>query len=131
MDNEPEEKKEKAISVVKSIGYDIEPLNVNTSGVSWEPRDKQSLIQPLSSIKGLGDKAIEQVVNNRPFNTIENLLFNENIKYQKLNKRGIDVLIRSGACNKLMDNRFNHQRHFWLSCAFEKPKTLITLKSGI
>ena len=32
LDKEPETKKEKAISIAKSFGYGIEPLNINTSG---------------------------------------------------------------------------------------------------
>ena len=28
------------------------------------------LVQPLTSIKGLGDKAMDQILDHRPFNTI-------------------------------------------------------------
>ncbi len=116
--------KAKAISIVKSLGYQIQPPNINNSGSKWEASsDGQTFYQPLSSIKGLGEKAIEQIVTNRPFNTIEDLLFNDNIVYSKLNKKGLDVLGRCGALDKLMDNRFSGRKHFWMSFAGERPKT--------
>ena len=89
------------------------------------------LVQPLSSIKGLGDTAIQQIIANRPFNSIEQLLFNDNISYQKLNKKHLDVLVRSGACNSLMDARFKHLRHFWLSTVFNRPRTREALATNI
>lgn len=132
LENEPDETKEHAISNAKSFGYNISPININTSNVKWEPSNEpNTLIQPLSSIKGLGEKAIEQIVDNRPFNTIEDLLFNDKIKYQKLNKKGIDVLIRSGACDLLCDKRFNNNKHFWMSMAFDRPKTMKKFEENI
>ena len=116
--------KAKAISNIKSMGYKIESPNINNSGIEWRiSKDGQTFYQPLSSIKGLGEKAIEQIVNNRPFNTIDELLFNENILYSKLNKKGLDALARCGALNGLMDNRFSGLKHFWAACCLERPKT--------
>ena len=116
--------KAKAISVIKSLGYQIQSPNINTSSDKWEASvNGQTFYQPLSSIKGLGEKAIEQILNNRPFHTIDELLFNENIVYSKLNKKGLDVLGRCGALNDLMDNRFSGSKHFWMSFAGERPKT--------
>ena len=67
------------------MGFEIQPLDINSSGTVWEiSEDGKTLIQPLTSVKGLGDKAIEQIIDNRPFNTIEEFLFNENIVYSKL-----------------------------------------------
>ena len=123
LNKEPEDKKEKAVSIVKGFGYDIVTVDINNSGESWYPQNK-SLVQPLNSIKGLGEKAIEQIVNSRPFNSIEDLLFNKNIVYSKLNKKSIDVLTRCGACDCLMDQRFKNKKHFWLSTAFDRPKTI-------
>ena len=34
----------------------------------------------------------------------------------------MDVLVRSGACDVVADDRFNHCRHFWLSVADDRPK---------
>ena len=132
LDKEPEKKKERAISTAKSYGYNIEPLNVNTSGVSWQiSEDNQTLIQPLTSIKGLGDVAIQQIIAHRPFNTVEDFLFHDEVKYSKLNKKAIDALVRAQALNCLMDDRFTGLRHFWSAIAVDRPRKLKNLEENI
>ena len=123
LDKEPESRKEKAIGIVKSFGYNIKPLSVNKSGKVWEiSEDDTTLIQPLTSIKGLGDTAMHQIITNRPFDKVEEFLFNENIVYSKLNKKALDVLIRSGAMKELMDDRFTGGKHFWSAVAVDRPR---------
>ena len=132
LDKEPETKKEKAISIAKSFGYGIEPLNINTSGVYWEiSDDSSSLIQPLTSIKGLGESAIDEIFKGRPFRTVEEFLFNENMRYSKLNKKTLDVLVRSGAMNTLVDSRFTGKKHFWSSIAVDRPRKPKNLEENI
>ncbi len=123
LDKEPETRKERAIATAKSLGYNVEPLNVNTSGVNWEiSADGKTLIQPLSSIKGLGIKAIEQIINNRPFNTVEEFLFHPDITYSKLNKKSIHALTLAQALNVLVDDRFTGLRHFWTAISEKRPR---------
>ena len=123
LDKEPESRKEAAISLIKKAGFNIEKLNINTSGSSWEiSADGKTLIQPLGSIKGLGDKAIEQIVAHRPFNDPEELLFNEELVYSKLNKKALHVLTLSGALDGLVDDRFTGLKHFWAACVEDRPK---------
>tara|TARA_B100000287_G_scaffold65282_1_gene56793 strand:- start:103 stop:936 length:834 start_codon:yes stop_codon:yes gene_type:complete len=125
LDKEPESRKEKAINIARKHKFDIQSVDVNTSGPVWEISDDgETLIQPLSSIKGLGEKAIEQIINHRPFNTVEEFLFHEEISYSKLNKKCLDVLIRSEALTCLMDERFTGLKHFWYSVAVERPRNL-------
>ena len=132
LDKEPEGRKERAINIVQSFGHRVECPDINKSGMVWEiGDDDKTLIQPLSSIKGLGEKAIEQILNHRPFNTIEELLFNEDIVYSKLNKKALDALIRSQALNCLMDDRFSGLKHFWSAVAVDRPKNLKKLKENI
>ena len=132
LDKEPETRKEKAINIAKSYGYGIEPLNINTSGVSWEvSEDGTTFIQPLTSVKGLGDSAIEQIFKGRPFQKVEDFLFNENMRYSKLNKKALDVLARSGALNCLMDDRFSGRKHFWSAIAVDRPRKPKNLDENI
>ena len=132
LDKEPDKRKERAINVAKSYGYQIEPLNVNTSGVRWEiSKDGKTLIQPLSSIKGLGMTAIEQIMNNRPFEKVEDFLFNENIVYSKLNKKAVSALCLSQALNCLVDERFSGLKHFWSAVAVERPRKEKNLNENI
>ena len=124
LDKEPESRKEAAMNIAKKFRFKIEPVDVNTSGHVWEIGESDKvLIQPFSSVKGLGDKAIEQILNNRPFKDIEHFLFNEDVVYAKLNKKALDVLCRSGALNSLMDDRFSGMKHFWSAVACDRPKT--------
>jgi DNA polymerase-3 subunit alpha len=133
LEKEPEEKKEKSLSIVKSLGYKIEPTNINTSGKEWKvsDQDEMTLIQPLTSIKGLGPAAADEIMKFRPFKTIEELLFHEEISYMRVNKAKLDVLARAGALKDLIDSRFNHLKQFWLSCINERPKNVKQLRENI
>jgi len=123
LDKEPEDRKEKAINIVQSLGYRVKRPDINESGQVWEiSKDGKTLVQPLTSIKGLGEKAVEQILEHRPFGTVEELLFNDQISYSKLNKKALDVLTRCGAMNCLMDNRFTGMKHFWSAVAVDRPK---------
>jgi DNA polymerase-3 subunit alpha len=131
LNKEPDTRKEKALNIVKNMGYEIEEVDLNKSGKVWEISQSGKLLQPLTSIKGLGDKAMEQIIQHRPFKTMEELLFNEEIAYAKLNKKALDVLVRSGACDSIIDDRFNHCRHLWMSIANNRPKTPKKLAENI
>ena len=132
LDKEPETRKERAISTAKSMGYAVEPLNVNTSGVAWEiSEDNKTLIQPLTSIKGLGAVAIQQIIDHRPFNTIEEFLFHDKVKYSKLNKKALDALCRAQALTDLVDDRFSGLKHFWSACVVDRPRKLKNLEENI
>ena len=122
LDKEPEKRKEKAINIAKQNGFEIVEADVNTSSFVWEidPSNPKRLVQPLAGLKGLGDAAIEQIVANRPFDNIEEFLFHDDIVYSKLNKKALDVLVRSGAMNNLMDDRFSGRKHFWSAVAVER-----------
>ena len=123
LDKEPETRKERAISTAKSMGYKVEPLNVNTSGTAWDiAEDGKTLVQPLTSIKGLGAVAIQQIIEHRPFNTIEEFLFHPEVKYSKLNKKALDALCRAQALNDLVDDRFTGLKHFWSACVVDRPR---------
>jgi len=123
LDKEPEDKKAGAINTAKSFGFKVVPPSINSSGRVWEiGEDSKTLIQPLAGIKGLGDSAVDQIMTNRPFKSVEDFLFNENIVYSKLNKKALDVLVRSQALTELMDERFTGLRHFWSSIAVDRPR---------
>ena len=123
LDKVSDKKKESAIATAKTLGYTISKLNVNISGKQWEyDESTNSLLQPLTTIKGLGDAAMEQVVNNRPFHTVEDFLFHPDVTYSKLNKKALDVLVRAGACDHLKDDRFTGMKHFWSAVVVDRPK---------
>ena len=132
LDKEPESRKEAAISLAQRFGFEIENININTSTRQWEISDDgKTLIQPFSSIKGLGEKAVDQIMQNRPFKKIEDILFSKEIVHAKLNKKALDVLCRSGAMDPIVDDRFNGCKHFWMACVQDKPKNQKKLEENI
>ena len=132
LDKEPETRKEKAINIAKRYGFNIAPLDINKSGVVWEiSEDAKTMVQPLTSIKGLGMSAIEQILGNRPFTNAEDLLFREDIVYSKLNKKSLDALCRGGALDNIVDDRFSGRKHFWSACIVDRPKSLKRLTENI
>ncbi len=131
LSREPETRKEKAINLAKQHGYTIKPLNINHSGHTWNILDDDTLVAPLTTIKGLGDKAIEQITAHRPFNTVEELLFHEEVVYSKFNKKALDVLARAGALNDLIDDRFTGDKHFWTAVCLDRPRNKKKLDENI
>jgi len=131
LDKEPESRKEKAINIAKSWGYSIKPLNINTSGRRWTPQDDTTLIAPLTTIKGLGDAAIDEIIEKRPFTSVEHLLFDGGVVARKLNKKSLDALCRASAMGDLIDNRFTGDKHFWSAVVVDKPKSKKKLDENI
>jgi DNA polymerase-3 subunit alpha len=125
LDKEPETRKEAAISLAKFYGFDVKELDINLSETNWGMSpDGKSLIPPITSIKGLGDAALQEIIKYRPFKTAEELLFKEGLTYSKLNKKALDALTRSGALNTLVDKRFTGLKHFWSAAVVDRPKTV-------
>lgn len=106
------EEKAKAISLVKSFGFDIIFPDINKSEENWKIIDDKTIAAPFTLIKGLGLKAVPEIIKGKPYSKIEDLLFNDNIVYRLCNKKVIDVLARSGALNDLRDSRFDNDKHF-------------------
>ena len=74
---------------------------------------------------------MQQIIENRPFASVEDFIFNENITYSKLNKRALDVLCRSGALAELIDERFTGDRHFWSAVCVDRPRKKKNLDENI
>jgi len=51
--------------------------------------------------------------------------------YSKVNKRVLDILIRSGAMDPLIDDRFTGGKHFWSAVAVERPRNQKKLDENI
>ena len=62
----------KAISEIKSFGYEIAAIDINHSGLEWEYSSVlNAFVPPLTSLKGVGDKAVEEVFENRPYSNLD------------------------------------------------------------
>jgi DNA polymerase-3 subunit alpha len=130
LDHEPEKRKEAAINIARSFGYKVKGLDINTSGTRWEVVDGQ-LVSPLTTIKGLGDAAIDEIIAKRPFESVEDLLFDKGVVARKVNKKSLDAMCRAGAMESLVDERFFGDKHFWSAVVVDKPKNKKKLGENI
>ena len=131
LDREPDTRKEKAINIAKSHGFTISDIDINVSGENWTASDPTSLVAPLTTIKGLGEKAVEEIMANRPFMSVDDLLFNEDVVYRKLNKKALVALSLGGALKSLIDDRFTGDEHFHEACFENRPKNAKKLLAHI
>lgn len=87
------------IAECQSMGIEILPPDVNSSGREFTPV-KNTIRFGLSAIKGLGDGAVQEIVQVRtsggPFDSIQTFL--SRIDLRTVNKKSLEALIRSGAC---------------------------------
>jgi len=96
----------KAISEIKSFGYEIAPADINHSGADWQYSDElQAFVPPLTSLKGVGDKAVDEIFENRPYQTLDDLFFTEDgsWRHSKLNKTAFSTLCKMEAFSSLKE----------------------------
>ncbi|MCF7669362.1 MAG: DNA polymerase III subunit alpha, partial [Verrucomicrobia bacterium] len=96
------------INEAKSLGINVLGPDVNESQADFAPTpDKRSIRFGLLAIKGLGATAAETIVNARniggPFESLTE--FCERVDTRAVNRRVMEVLIKSGACDGFNMNR--------------------------
>jgi DNA polymerase III subunit alpha len=86
----------KALSEVKSLGYRISRIDINTSAEHWSCTSDKLLVPSFSSVKGIGDSAVKEIMENRPYSSVEDIFWNENgsWRHSKLNKKAMQVLLQ-------------------------------------
>ena len=86
-----------AIGKMSSEGIDIEATDVNKSKYTFSPDvEHNRIIYGLSGINKVGDDIVKQVIENRPYLSIEDFLLKV-----KINKPQMVNLIKSGAFDNL------------------------------
>lgn len=107
-DNTAAEKLAVVMTEIKQQGYQIAPPDINYSGNVWNwSDDLQSFVPPLSSLKGIGDTAMEEIIAGRPYKTLDQLLFDEEGKWyhSKMNRRAFEALISMESFSSLKELR--------------------------
>jgi len=120
----------KAIAEIKAMGYEVSTPDINESGLVWAwSAQRSAFIPPLTSIKGLGKNAVKEIMENRPYTSVDKMLFNDNGKWHhsKLNKTGFAALCKVEALdcleemwNGLIDN--HRQLHEIIINNYDKLK---------
>lgn len=111
------DKKAKAFSEIKKLGYTIVPIDINHAGLDWTVLPGKKFMPSLLSCKGVGETAAEEIISMRPFESIEQMLYNEDGTWRlsKFNKKALEMLIKVGAFDSLKcvgeGKVFNSYRH--------------------
>lgn len=101
--NNPDEKA-KAISELKSFGYDFSKIDINKATDHWTIVEGEKKLMPsFLSCKGVGKTAVAEVINKRPYDEIYDFLWDDFgvWRHSKFNKKNFDVLMKIGAFNSL------------------------------
>jgi DNA polymerase-3 subunit alpha len=107
----------KTIGEVKSYGYHFVDVDINYSGKEWEYSEEvNAFVPPLSSIKGVGKIAMDELTALRPFDNLKGFLYDDEgaWKWKKLNKTAIKSLCMVEGFNsfqELMDGTIANHKH--------------------
>ena len=88
------EKIARYIEEAKSLDIEVMAPDVQKSNLEFTPIENKILFG-LSAIKGVGSKAIESIVKERPFRNLEDFILR--IDSSKVNKKVLEQLTKSGA----------------------------------
>lgn len=113
------EKKAKAFAELKRLGYKIVSVDINYAGLGWTVLPGKKFMPSLLSCKGVGTTAAEEIIQSRPFKSIEDILWNEDGSWRpsKFNRKALESLIKVGAFQSLEcvgENKlFDSYRHMY------------------
>lgn len=93
------DKRAKAISELKSFGYEIVKVDVNHATDKWTIMPGKKFMPSFLTVKGIGAAAIQEIELNRPYKSLNELLWNSDgtWRHSKFNKRSLESLIKLGA----------------------------------
>lgn len=102
-----EDKVRNYVTEGKRMRINVLPPDINRSGLGFNMEGRDALRFGLYSIKGLGDAAIDHIMEARPFTDLEDLI--ARVPKKNLNKKSLESLAFSGALDNLAndDNRQN------------------------
>lgn len=97
-----QDKIEQYIRVARKMGIKISAPDINISNVNFTENNGEILFG-LGSIKGVGETSIPSIINNRPYQSLQDAI--NKIEKKSLNKRVGLALIKSGAFDFYNSNR--------------------------
>jgi len=101
--NSSPESRSEAINTLKGFGYETIGIDINYALETWTIMPGKKFMPSLLSVKGVGISALEEIKLYRPYNTVEDLLWNPDgsWRHSKFNKRALENLIKLGAFNSM------------------------------
>lgn len=97
------------IPMIRKEGIDVKVPEINNSDIDFTPNGN-SILFGLGSIKGVGDSSIPEIVNNRPYSSLEDIF--SKVPKKAFNKRVGEALIKSGALDLFNTNRYELLNEF-------------------
>lgn len=98
-----DKKRARALTEIRALGYSIVRPDVNHASRTWTILPGKRFMPSFTTIKSIGDAAVDEIVVKRPYRTVYDLLWNEDgtWKHSKFNKRVFENLIKVGAFDSL------------------------------
>ncbi|HEY8508785.1 MAG TPA: DNA polymerase III subunit alpha [Steroidobacteraceae bacterium] len=91
----------------EECGLEVKPPDINVSRYEFTVDDDRTIRYGLGAVRGVGQSAVEAIIAEReargPFTSLENLC--RRIDLQKVNRRVLEALLRSGSLDCLGANR--------------------------
>ncbi len=124
----------KAINEIREMGYHFTNVDINYSGTEWVYSDEiEAFVPPLTSVKGIGKAAVEEIMELRPFQSLDQMLFNDagHWKLSKVNKTCLTALCKIEAFNSLKELKEGEVLNYkQLAISLVEGKNYYSLKRG-
>lgn len=130
-------KRAKAFGEVRALGYQIVPIDINHAGIGWTVLPGKKLMPSMTSLKGVGDAAVEELMQLRPIESIEQLLYNEDGSWRlsKFNKKALEALIKVKAFESVNcvgpDKIFKSYKHMYWTLMGEYSEEVTRTRKGV
>lgn len=118
------------IKLVKDDNYKPLKPDINKSKEKIIPESDKGIRTNFSIIKGVGDKAVEELVSKQPFLKIEEL-FNGKLDGRKCGKKAIEAIAKAGVLDSLFKSRRGLIKFIEKFYSFKKQSEKITLLNQI
>jgi len=131
------DKRAKAFGEVKALGYQIVPIDINHAQLGWTVLPGKKLMPSMTSVKGVGDSAVEEIMSQRPYESIEQMLWNDDGSWRpsKFNRRALEALIKVQALDSVgcigPDKVFKSYHHMHETLMGEYVETVTRKRKGV
>ncbi len=94
----------RALAEIKAMGYEVAKVDINKSSREWEiAEDGRTFYPSFLTIKGMGLSAVNEILAKRPYDTLEDLLWDTDgvWKHSKFNSKALGALVKIGAFDSM------------------------------
>lgn len=95
----------------KRLGVEVRLPNINTSEKYFSITDDGAIQFGLSNVAAVGEKAADEIVAKRPFDTLDD--FEKRVNRRSCNSTAIQNLIAVGALKEIYDTKLDYASHYY------------------